>query len=271
MKTRLERTNLPRFGLGFVALGLALLLTGCASRVRFPSAYPLQPVTVSGTLYRPDGPGPFPATVLLHSCGGLAPHVFDWAQWLKAEGYVALVVDSFSPRGTSNVCGKGRNPTPHEVAGDAFGALAYLRSLPFVDRDRIGVMGWSYGAMAALAAASASFTKWAQPPGGGFRVAVPFYPSCSYVAHDTAIPVLLLLGEADDWTPPGQCVEAAKRLQQEGRTMLWTVYPGAHHGFDKSELGSRTVSVLGYTLRYDPVATADAEKRIRAQYLRRAL
>jgi len=37
MKTRLERTHLPRFGLGFVALGLALLLTGCASRVRFPS------------------------------------------------------------------------------------------------------------------------------------------------------------------------------------------------------------------------------------------
>jgi dienelactone hydrolase len=199
--------------------------------------------------------------------------VFTWAQWLKAEGYVALVVDSFSPRGTTNVCRTLSNPTAYEVAGDAFGALAYLRSLPFVDRERIGVIGWSYGAMASLIAAGASFSKSVQPPGGGFRVAVPFYPSCSYLTHDTAIPVLLLLGEADDWTPPDLCVATAQELRNSGRTALWQVYPGATHGFDKAELENRTVTYLGHTMRYDPAATADAEKRLRAfltQYLRRS-
>ena len=50
-----------------------------------------------GHLYRPDGPGPFPAVVALHGCGGIGPHLHRWAQTLQQWGYVALLVDSFSP------------------------------------------------------------------------------------------------------------------------------------------------------------------------------
>ena len=254
------------------ALGLVLLLVGCASQVHFPSASPAETVTLSGSLYRPEGTGPFPAMALLHTCGGLQKHVLDWAAWLKAQGYVALAVDSFSPRGTRNVCREGRNPTADEVAVDAFGALAYLRSLPFVHRDRIGVMGWSYGAMAALRASSGGLASRAQPQGGGFRVAVAFYPHCSYLSRDTAIPVLLLLGEADDWTPPRLCVVSAEQLQRAGRPILWTVYPGAYHAFDQAEHGPGR-QYLGHTLKYDSAATADSEKRVRdflSQHLRRS-
>jgi dienelactone hydrolase len=49
-----------------------------------------------GHLYRPDGPGPFPAVVALHGCGGIGPHLHRWAQTLQQWGYVALLVDSFS-------------------------------------------------------------------------------------------------------------------------------------------------------------------------------
>ena len=268
-----QTSSASQFWIGSVALGFVLLLTACATQVRFQNSDTQKPLSVPGHLYQPEGPGPFPAMVLLHSCAGLRPNVFEWARWLKGEGYVALGVDSFSPRGTSNVCGEKVNPSVYEVALDAFGALTYLRSLPFVDRDRIGVMGWSYGAGAALAASNKILAKAVQPSGGEFRVAVPFYPGCSYLAQDTAVPILLLLGEADDWTPPWLCVDVAKRLQQEGRPVFATVYPGAHHGFDKAELGFRPVTYFGYTLVYDPSATADAKKRIRdflAQYLRRA-
>lgn len=254
--------------LRFAAFGF-LLLAGCAAQVEFQSASPHQPVTLAGTLYRPDGPGPFAAMVLLHTCAGLGPHVFDWAAWLKAEGYVALVVDSFSPPSRlKNVCGIGSNPSVYEVTADALGALAHLRSLPFVDQDRIGVMGWSYGGMAALQASNSV----AQPPGGGFRVSVAFYASCDPYFASPVIPILLLLAEADDSTPSAPCVTAAERFQQLGRTVVWTVYPGAHHGFDKAELGATTVS-KGYTMKYDAAAAADAAKRVRAflaQYLRRA-
>lgn len=242
---------------------VGLLLAGCALAVRFPSAD--EPVTASGYLHRPDGTGPFAAMVLLHTCSGLHRHEFDWAEWFKANGYVALVVDSFSPRGATNVCSRGSNgPSPSEVALDAFGALAYLRSLPFVDRDRVGVIGWSWGAMAALRAGSESFVRRARSP--GFRAAVAFYPECSYIEWDTAIPVLLLLGDADDWTGYQPCVRTAKQLAESGKTIDWKVYAGATHSFDFAEMGWRgePVNYLGYRLRYSPAATTDARTRVGA-------
>jgi dienelactone hydrolase len=244
---RLEYKNrwppLERAVGGVLAL---LLLAGCASLVRFPTASPESPVRLSATLYRPRGVGPFPAVVLLHTCAGVQPHVLGWAQWLTADGYVAMVVDSFSPRSVRSVCGRGTVSTV-EVAWDAFGALAYLRSLPFVDRERVGVMGWSWGATAALKAARKPFITEANPPG-----------------------VLLLMGAQDDLSPPYYCLDVAKRLQASGRPVSWVVYPGARHGFDQAELGGKTFDSFGHALQYDPVATRDSEKRVR-EFLRQNL
>lgn len=239
-----------------VALGLALVLAGCASgaAVRFKSTARSEP-ELSGILYRPEGTGPFPAVVLLHTCGGLQPHVFSWARWLMGEGYVALLLDSFSAPGRSSNCVTRRNPTVLEVADDAFGALAYLRSQPFVASDRVAVMGLSLGAGAALITAT-------MPGPARFRGAVAFY-ACRQQFTAVNIPVLLLLGGADTdneiRTP--DCVENARVSQEMGRPVSWKVYPQATHGFDKAELGSQTSS-KGY--RYDAAATADAEKEVRA-------
>jgi len=73
--------------------------------------------------------------------------------------------------------------------------------------------------------------------------------------------VLMLLGELDDWTPAVPCVDSAKRVQQEGATVLWTVYPGAYHGFDVPRRGRM---YFDHYLDYSPQATRDAEARIRA-------
>lgn len=151
-------------------------------------------------------------------------------------------------------------PDPSAIAFDVFGALGYLRSLPFVDRERIGVMGWYYGAMAALVTTRQLLAHVVQPRAGGFRAPVAFYPGCSSLAADTAIPVLLLLGQADDWTPPQRCVQVAEQLQQRGRTVVWKVYPGAYHAFD---VVGPSRDVLGHQLEYDPTATADAIERVK--------
>src|SRR5262249_20568465 len=131
---------------------LIVTFAGCAGgHVRFDSAAANSP-TLSAALFRPEATTPSPALVLLHPCGGLRPFLNDWARWLQSEGYVALVVDSFSAPGrATNVCGAGRNPSVQEVAADAFGALRFLRAQPFVDPQRVGVMGWSYGGGATLA------------------------------------------------------------------------------------------------------------------------
>lgn len=87
--------------------------------------FPAQPArgTLYHSLYRPEGNGPFPAVVLLHTCGGIQPHISDWGQRLKESGYVALAVDSFTPRGARIVCGNWQ-VSLDEVAGDAFAAVS---------------------------------------------------------------------------------------------------------------------------------------------------
>ena len=254
-----------------VCVSIALfLLAGCAPQVRFPSAHPKSSVMLYATLYRPEGSGPYPAVVLSHTCAGVQPHVLRWAEWLKGEGFVALVVDSFSPRGESNICGGRGTISVDDVALDAVGALAYLRTLPFVDPGRIAMMGWSYGAMAATRVTNNSFVKAVNPPGGGFRAAVAFYPGCGYVTKDISIPLLLLLGEADDYTPPEFCIKVAKQLQEVGRPVSLVVYPGTRHGFDDAELRGTVYTPQG-SVGFDPAATADAKKRARAflkQYVR---
>jgi len=59
---------------------------------------------------------------------------------------------------------------------DAFAALGPLRDRPEIDRDRIGVIGFSYGAMAALRTASTRYRRSAGVP--GFRAVVSVYPVC---------------------------------------------------------------------------------------------
>jgi hypothetical protein len=134
-----------------IVLGSATLmgvLTACGALVSFPNAKLSEgdtTRTISGLLAKPEGNGPFPAVVLLHTCGGLRPHVYtDWTNYLTAFGYVTLSVDSFGPRGIT------RCPTPlvrdrRELSRDAYGALEYLASLPFIDKERVGVMGFSLG------------------------------------------------------------------------------------------------------------------------------
>jgi dienelactone hydrolase len=240
-------------------VSLALGVVGCAQSVRFPNASTLHRDMLTARLYRPRGDGPFPAMVLLHGCSGLSEHYERWASWLTEEGYAALVVDSFFARHISNICGpQGRMTlSVSDRVWDALGALAYLQSLPLVDRDRIGVIGWSHGGSTALRASATRL----QPPGGGFRVAVAFYPGCSGNLASDSIPVLLLLGEVDDWSPAAPCVELAQQVQRAGVSVQWMVYPEAYHAFDVPRPGRMYV---GHYLQYSPQAAGDAQARVRA-------
>src|SRR5262245_23309900 len=70
---------------------------------------------LTGQLYRPDGSEPFPAVVALHGCGGIGPNLHRWAHTLQQWGYVVLLVDSFSPRGKTNICDSTRSVDPQYV------------------------------------------------------------------------------------------------------------------------------------------------------------
>ena len=180
------------------------------------------------TLHKPDGPGPFPAVVMMHDCSGLGPRSSGapgrWAKELLSQGYVVILPDSFSTRGYPNgVCtdaSKGRfDVRPFVRARDARAARAFLQTLSYVDKERIGLMGGSHGGYTTLVTLSR--------PGSGFAAAVALYPRCTFFQQlKPEVPLLILTGELDDWTPAKECVPLA------GERVTVKVYPGAHHSFD---------------------------------------
>jgi dienelactone hydrolase len=229
-------------------------------------------------IQKPDGVGPFPAVVIMHDCSGLGPRSSGapgrWAAELVGRGYVVMMPDSFTTRGfPAGVC---TNPSPrrNDVAPsrrvrDAYASLAHLRTLSFVDGARIGLMGGSHGGattLAAMAAPSAS---------PGFRAAVALYPGCaqwlrSAEAYRPAGPLLILIGEKDDWTPAEPCRRLAEASQQAGAPVTIKIYPGAYHSFDsanpvryvETRVNASSPTGHGATTGGDPEAWADSIREV---------
>jgi dienelactone hydrolase len=231
-------------------------------------------LTFAGKLYKPQGNGPFPALVLMHGCNGVGQSHTSWAEKSNSWGYVTLILDSFGPRGIKNICGNTREIPENSRSLDALDAKAYLAELPFVDRNRIGIMGFSHGGGATLCAISQSNLKTfyfhyktgLSSPDlieplrrvGPFKAAVAFYPFCADNLGDSESPLLILIGDKDSRAPAGHC----KSNMPEGKTkheVILKIYEGATHEFDV-EGPERVVAI--YKMRHDPKATADATYRV---------
>lgn len=217
--------------------------------------------TLSNQIFKPSGAGPFPAVVLVHTCGGLKnPHMRLHAQDLLRNGYAVLVQDSHGPRGFET-CKQKNLPFVVGVM-DAFQARAALAAQPFVDPQRIYLAGYSYGGyVAALAASKQSAIQF----GGGqpFRATVAHYMECQrksgaqVVTADIDRPLLLLLGQKDTESPPASCFPLLEDLHKAAVPVEWHVYPDATHGWDKPGEGH-----LGYA--YNEAVTQDANQRMLA-------
>jgi len=209
-------------------------------------------------LYQPAGPGPFPAMVVLHPCNGVGPHARNWARRLVAWGYVAIVVDSFRPRGVTNVCNHGMDIPSSLRAADGLAAADYLRSLPNVRADRIGVIGFSHGGGTVLKAVlTEAVTQHHSRP---FAAAVAFYPGCDPPASPLVTDTLILIGDADDWTPVRRCMRWRDLAQTNGHALAMTVYPGVLHSFDSA---GPPHMYMGHHVGRDPAAAEDALARAR--------
>jgi dienelactone hydrolase len=238
-------------------LAAAAALAACTPAV--PLGAPGAPdVRAAGQLSRPDGAGPFPAVVVLHGCSGVTMNQQAWAQRLNRWGYVAFVVDSFTPRGVDVVCGTSAVP-PSLRAKDAFAAASWLRTQPFVDPARIGVIGFSHGGSTVMQAIREAAVRSAdaQP----FRAAVAYYPGCTRDLARLATDVLILIGDADDWTPAERCAAYVASRLADGHAVELKRYPGAYHAFDAQGAAR---SYLGHTLGYHPAAAEDSFARTRA-------
>jgi dienelactone hydrolase len=223
--------------------------------VNFASAGRGDPI--QGYLTRPKGPGPFPAVVLLHTCLGLPAERASIGERIAAWGYVALFVDDFTTRGLKETCAVDFS----QALPDAYGALAYLGRLSYVDPGGIAAVGFSQGGDTALKIATGVRAGSAGDQRTGFIAAAAFYPPCANLAGAKLdIPTLILVGGNDEVTPAADCAGLVKR-QAPGMVKV-AVYPGASHAFDLPEFGAGT-KVMGMLLAYDRNAAQRSWKELR--------
>ncbi len=217
-----------------------------------------QTTRLTGYLFEPSGSGPHAAVVMLHGRAGpyssLAKGVYtsatlskrhkEWGEFWTERGYIALLVDSFGPRGFPGGFGRGSyDDRPAEVSEqtvrplDAYGALRYLRGRRDIVPDRIGVQGWSNGGMTVLVTMRDNAPGITQPsPSTGFRAALAEYPGCGMDAvkgryHGYA-PMLVMLASADEEVSPKICETFAKRAKDAGTRLELVLFDGAEHNFD---------------------------------------
>jgi dienelactone hydrolase len=248
--------------------GILLALAGCRTTgsgepAAFASAPGASPQALVGSLVKPEGPGPFPAVVLLHSCGGVGDHLATWSSFLKTKGYAALTVDSFGSR-RLGPCPNGTSPlyfSANEMVSDAYGALDWLAAQPDIQADHIYVMGFSLGGWTVN-----ELTK--QPSRSrdkrNFHGGVALYAPCYYQGR-LAFPAMTVIGSLDG-PEEASCELAVERKPSPDAEVH--ILPGVYHAFDQPTGGRIMKDSGGRPMLYDAAAVAKAQDLV-ADFLAR--
>jgi len=229
-------------------------------KVTFPSADGTTMLTAY--LFRPEtkAAAQAPAVVMMHGRGGVYSSLAngdysartisrrhqEWGHIWAKQGYFALMVDGFGPRGYAQGFSRfSYDQRPKELDEvnvrplDAYGALIWLRKQNGVAGDRIVLQGWSNGASATLAALAATDAPGLGKLTGtnGFRAGLAFYPACGLKGQfteglPTYAPVRVFHGLADEEVSPQRCQNIVELSRKHGADIAITLYADAVHGFN---------------------------------------
>ncbi len=232
-------------------------LAACATTPLSPPD--LQP-PVYGELYKPNSSGKFPAVVLLHGRSGVIKRYHDEAMFLSQNSYVALVLDYYKDIGSFYVLGeekrlrrwKAHQQTVHS-------AVKYLKSLPVVNNQHIGLIGYSNGVMLALSIAgdiseigavvgyygvSPAYKEFVDKVGMGKLSNIT---SENYL--DTMPPLLILYGGQDKSAIIEESKKLHTQLREKGKEVQLQVYPFEGHGFSNEDARNRVIKFFNQYLK----------------------
>jgi uncharacterized protein len=161
--------------------------------------FPAGALTLEGVWHLPDGAGPFPAVIVCHPhplYGGSMSNniVFEICQALAGRSIVTL---RFNFRGVGQSTGAYSEGTGEQA--DVTAALEFVTAAPGIDRDRIGLAGYSFGAgvIAPVAARDARV--------GRLALVSPYLSTDAWARlRGYARPKMIISGAADDVIPPEQ-------------------------------------------------------------------
>ena len=224
-------------------------------------------VDLAAMLIRPHGFDPdrvYPAWVHVYG-GPHAQQVRDgwqgsrgmWFQYLAQQGIVVLVVDNriASGKGVESTWPVYRNFGEQELI-DLVEAVDWLGARPWVDAERIGLDGWSFGGYMTLYALTRSDRFRAGIAGGSvvdWRAYDSIYTerymstpddnpdgyertSVLESAGDLHGDLLIIHGTMDDNVHMQNTLQMAWKLQKAGRPFEMMLYPKSRHGVTDPDL-----------------------------------
>jgi dienelactone hydrolase len=177
-----------------------------------------------------------PVVVIVPGAGGhVEDHLAFWRSKLLASGIGVVAIDPLRIRNLA--ADQSERLTPAADLVDTFRVLKALTAHPFVDRDRVAILGFSRGGLAAWDSQAEAFSTAALGPSSGVRFAAhaALYPPCHYAHVErraVQVPALLVLAGADARTPPEHCQSLVKAASTRGYSTQVTVIDGAQHAFD---------------------------------------
>jgi dipeptidyl aminopeptidase/acylaminoacyl peptidase len=220
--------------------------------VTFPSGA----LTLHGFLYRPPGPGPFPAIVFNHGSEPQPGPERDQAAFYVPHGFV-LFVPHRRGQGSSQDAGtyvdKAFDPAQPDSPAftealvaqndDVMAAVTYVAALPYVDKRRVAMVGCTYGGIETLLAAErgtglVSAVEFAAGTIMWKRTA-PLRERLRAAVRNAKIPVLLLQAENDFDTTPTR--ELSEEMKRAGKPMRVHIFPTS----DSSQLNGFTFCAGG--------------------------
>ena len=199
-------------------------------------------LTLEGRLSLPQGVGPFPGVVLCHPHplygGDLNNNVVQGIALALGERQIAALAFNF--RGVGN--SEGAHDQGIGEVADALAAVEHLANHSSVDRNRLGIAGYSFGAAIALDAAAREWDLRAVA-----SVACPTPPLNDLAVHQINRPKLFIQGDMDHVAQLDLFRFLVRRFQPPGEV---AVIPGADHFFHgyEPEVGSRVAEFFQRTL-----------------------
>ncbi len=204
-----------------------------------------------GTLVLPEGASadtPVPAIIILHGSGGITDgREFTYANWFAENGVAGFVVDYYEPRGVTDdtpYVMKTMAATEVDIITDAYAGLKLLGTHPAIDKNRIGVTGYSYGGMATRYTLDKRIKNIMAPDVPPFALHMDIYGPCHQNTgswETTGAPYLAVYGTADNSVDPVKCEAVQEKLRAGGSEVEAMKIDGAGHAWEntatKSEFG----------------------------------
>ena len=209
-------------------------------------SYKKSPVNIDALMVFPKkGEGPFPVLVFNHASGGAFLFSNEWFKFDRLMGrqllkkkIAVMFVDNFNGRSVIRADEDQSQVSTYSFYIDAFMTLEYLSKDPRVNIKKVGITGWSRGAMNSLAIAETRIRDALISKDLYYAASLPRSTECrqsGFFRNPQPIKetkILMYNGKIDDASHAHICEEYGKKMKAAGADIEVKTRSGWGHGFE---------------------------------------